>query len=131
LADCKIQCCLYGIRIVYDAPFCDSSDRYFFEDSVASGYAVQALWIFALGYIPWGIGIAIIQSFNGAGDTMIPTWINVFCFWLVQVPLAYSLAMVLEFWPVGVFWAVFVSDVLTGIVGYSLFRRGKWKLREL
>lgn len=101
----------------------------FIEESVASGYAVQALWIFALGYIPWGIGMAIIQSFNGAGDTMTPTWINVFCFWLVQVPLAYSLAMLLELGPVGVFWAVFVSDVLTGIVGYFVFRRGKWKLR--
>lgn len=103
----------------------------FIEESVASGYAVQALWIFALGYIPWGIGMAIIQSFNGAGDTMTPTWINVFCFWLVQVPLAYSLAMLLELGPVGVFWAVFVSDVLTGIVGYLVFRRGKWKLREV
>jgi len=103
----------------------------FIEDSAASGYAVQALWIFALGYIPWGIGMAIIQSFNGAGDTMTPTWINVFCFWLVQVPLAYSLAMLLELGPVGVFWAVFVSDVLTGIVGYLVFRRGKWKLREV
>lgn len=103
----------------------------FIEESVASGYAVQALWIFALGYIPWGIGMAIIQSFNGAGDTMTPTWINVFCFWLVQVPLAYSLAMLLELGPVGVFWAVFVSDVLTGIVGYLAFRRGKWKLREV
>ncbi len=68
----------------------------FIEDSAASGYAVQALWILALGYIPWGIGTAIIQSFNGAGDTMTPTWINVFCFWLVQVTLAYSLAMLLE-----------------------------------
>jgi Na+-driven multidrug efflux pump len=49
----------------------------------------------------------------------------------VQVPLAYSLAMLLELGPVGVFWAVFVSDVLTGIVGYLVFRRGKWKLREV
>lgn len=103
----------------------------FIEDSVASGYAVQALWIFALGYIPWGIGMAIIQSFNGAGDTMTPTWINIFCFWVVQVPLAYSLAILLDVGPVGVFWAVFVSDVLTGIVGYFVFRRGKWKLREV
>ncbi|MFK7864486.1 MAG: MATE family efflux transporter, partial [Pseudohongiellaceae bacterium] len=98
---------------------------------VASQYAVQALWIFALGYIPWGIGMAIIQSFNGAGDTMTPTWINIFCFWLVQVPLAYSLALVFELGPVGVFWAVFVSDVLTGIVGYLVFRQGKWKQREV
>jgi Na+-driven multidrug efflux pump len=47
----------------------------------------------------------------------------------VQVPLAYSLALGLDFGPVGVFWAVFVSDVLAGIVGVAFFLRGKWKLR--
>lgn len=92
-------------------------------------YAVQCLTIFAVAFVAWGAGMAIIQAFNGAGDTMTPTWINVFCFWIVQVPLAYFLALILEFGPVGVFWAVFASDILTGIVGYLVFRRGKWKER--
>jgi Na+-driven multidrug efflux pump len=73
--------------------------------------------------------MAIIQAFNGAGDTMTPTYINIFCFWIVQVPLAYTLALGMGIGPVGVFWAVFVSDVLAGIVGVALFLRGKWKLR--
>lgn len=92
-------------------------------------YAVQCLRIFAYGYVFWGFGMAIIQAFNGAGDTMTPTYINIFCFWVVQVPLAYTLALLLGLGPVGVFWAVFVSDVLTGIVGVAVFRRGKWKQR--
>jgi Na+-driven multidrug efflux pump len=87
--------------------------------------------IFAYGYVFWGFGMAIIQAFNGAGDTMTPTWINVFCFWIVQVPLAYFLALTLEIGPVGVFWAVFVSDMLTGIVGVAFFMRGKWKERAV
>ena len=94
-------------------------------------YAGQCLRIFACGLVFWGYGMAVIQAFNGAGDTMTPTWINVFCFWVVQVPLAYSLALGLAFGPIGVFWAVFVSDVLAGIVGVACFMRGKWKLREL
>ncbi|MBL4581802.1 MAG: MATE family efflux transporter [Gammaproteobacteria bacterium] len=92
-------------------------------------YAVQCLTIFALAFVAWGAGMAFIQAFNGAGDTITPTWINVFCFWIVQVPLAYFLALGLGFGPVGVFWAVFASDILTGIVGYLVFRRGKWKDR--
>ena len=101
----------------------------FTDESVVIDYAVQCLTIFAAAFIAWGAGMTIIQAFNGAGDTMTPTWINIFCFWVVQVPLAYFLALTLEFGPVGVFWAVFASDILTGIVGYLAFRRGKWKDR--
>lgn len=101
----------------------------FSQDPVVVDYAVQCLRIFAYGFVFWGFGMAIIQAFNGAGDTMTPTYINIFCFWVVQVPLAYTLALSLEIGPVGVFWAVFVSDVLAGIVGVAVFMRGKWKER--
>lgn len=101
----------------------------FTAEALVIDYAVQCLRIFALAFVPWGAGMAIIQAFNGAGDTMTPTWINVFCFWVVQVPLAYTLALGLGFGPLGVFWAVFASDILSSIVGYLAFRRGKWKLR--
>ncbi|PCJ22175.1 MAG: MATE family efflux transporter [SAR86 cluster bacterium] len=103
----------------------------FTSEPAVAEYAVQCLRIFAAGFVAWGAGMAIIQAFNGAGDTMTPTWINIFCFWLVQVPLAYTLALVLDLGPVGVFWSVFVSDILTGIIGYLVFRRGKWKLRTV
>ncbi len=111
--------------------FAESIVSFFIDESVAAGYAIASIRIFALAYIAWGGGMAIVQSFNGAGDTMTPTWINIFCFWLVQVPLAYFLAITLEVGPHGVFWAVAVSDVLTFVVGYLVFRRGKWKLREV
>ena len=101
----------------------------FSQEAEVLAYAAQCLCIFAYGFIFWGFGMAIIQAFNGAGNTKTSTYINIFCFWIVQVPLAYSLALGLDFGPVGVFWAVFVSDVLAGIVGVAFFLRGKWKLR--
>ncbi len=104
---------------------------FFTQDLEVISYAEQCLRIFAYGYVFWGFGMAIIQAFNGAGDTMTPTWINVLCFWVVQVPLAYVLALTLGVGPVGVFWAVFVADALSCIVGVAVFRRGKWKLRQV
>lgn len=103
----------------------------FTQETEVIAYGVQCLRIFAYGYVFWGFGMAIIQAFNGAGDTMTPTYINIFCFWIVQVPLAYVLALTLGWGPVGVFWAVFFSDALTGIVGVTVFLRGNWKLREV
>ena len=91
--------------------------------------AILCLRIFSLGLISFGFSITAVQAFNGAGDTMTPTWINFFCFWLVQVPLAFLLAITVGLGPAGVFAAVFVSDVLAGIVGLVVFRRGSWKTR--
>ncbi|MEQ8314738.1 MAG: MATE family efflux transporter [Gammaproteobacteria bacterium] len=104
---------------------------FFSQDPQVLDYAMQCLVIFAYGYVGWGFGMAVIQAFNGAGDTMTPTWINVFCFWVVQVPLAYVLALSLGLGPVGVFWAVFVADNLSCIVGIVVFRRGRWKTRSV
>lgn len=92
-------------------------------------YALQCLHIFASGYVLWGIGMTVLQAFNGAGDTMTPTYINILCYWIVQVPAAYVMALTLGMGPAGVFWAVFVSEILAGIVGAAAFSLGRWKLR--
>ncbi len=120
-----------GLAAVLMLAFTRPIAMFFADEPEVLEYAIQCLRIFAYGYVFWGFGMAIIQAFNGAGDTLTPTWINIFCFWIVQVPLAYVLALTLEFGPVGVFWAVFVSDMLTGIVGVASFMRGTWKQREV
>ena len=101
--------------------------EFFTDEAEVLEYAIQCLHIFAYGYVGWGFGMAVIQAFNGAGDTMTPTWINVLCFWVIQVPMAYILALTLGLGPVGVFWAVFAADNLSCVVGVLVFMRGKWK----
>ncbi|HHC78890.1 MAG TPA: MATE family efflux transporter [Flavobacteriia bacterium] len=90
-------------------------------------YGALCLRIIAVGYIFYGYGMVIIQSFNGAGDTKTPTIINFFCFWLVQLPIAYLLAIVLKVGPSGVFWAITAAEILVALVGIILFKKGKWK----
>jgi len=104
---------------------------FFSQEDAVLAYAIQCLYIFAYGYVGWGFGMAVIQAFNGAGDTMTPTWINVFCFWIVQVPMAYILAISMGIGPEGVFWSVFTADMLSCVVGVLVFRRGKWKTRTV
>lgn len=90
-------------------------------------YGSLCLRIIASGYLFYGYGMVIIQSFNGAGDTKTPTYINLFCFWMFQLPIAYLLAISLEAGPIGVFWAITASEVLIAIIGYIWFKKGKWK----
>ena len=96
---------------------------------VATG--TECLRIISYGYVFFAWGMVTVQCFNGAGDTMTPTWVNLFCFWIVQIPLAYFLAHVVGLGPAGVFWAIAVSYSVSAAVGFYLFRRGRWKKREI
>ncbi len=88
---------------------------------------VLCLRIICLGYVFYAYGMVIGQAFNGAGDTKTPTYMNLFCFWLIQIPMAYVLAKVLNVGSAGVFAAQAFSFSLVAVVGIIIFRRGKWK----
>jgi putative MATE family efflux protein len=100
---------------------------FFIKDSEAKVYAIRALQIISLGYVFYGVGMVMTNAFNGAGDTMTPTVINFFCFWIFQVPFAYLLAKYLGMGPTGVFIAIPSAEVILTIVSYIVFKRGKWK----
>jgi len=89
------------------------------------------LRVLAAGYIFYAYGMVVINSFNGAGDTKTPTYINFICFWLIQLPFAYVMAITLDFGPVGVFAAITLAEVLIAVLGILWFKKGKWKLVEV
>ncbi len=100
---------------------------FFTNDPAVSAVAVEASRIMALGYVFYGIGMVMINAFNGAGDTWTPTWVNLGGFWFFQIPLAYFLAKYLGMGPTGVFIAIPVAETAIAIVGYLIFKRGHWK----
>lgn len=88
---------------------------------------MQCLKIVSLGYVFYAYGMVIIQSFNGAGDTLTPTVLNVFGFWLFQIPFAYLMAIVLDFKTTGAYIAIVSAESAMAIAAIIIFRRGKWK----
>ena len=99
----------------------------FTSDPNVVPYGVDCLRIVASGFLFYAWGMVITQSFNGAGDTWTPTIINLFVFWLWELPLAYALAIVFGFGPRGVFLAITIAFSTLAVVSAVLFRRGKWK----
>lgn len=103
----------------------------FTDDAEVMRYAVACLRILAIGYITYGVGMIVTQGFNGAGDTKTPTWLNLVCFWALQIPLAYLLAKPLGMGPSGVFVSIIVSETVLTILAVWLFRRGRWKTQTV
>lgn len=103
----------------------------FTRDSAVAPVAVLCLRTISYGFLFYAYGMVLTQSFNGAGDAWTPTWINVACFWLWEIPLAFLLARHAGLGPRGVALAVMIAFSTVAVVSALLFRRGRWKLRRV
>ncbi len=121
---------LGGVTIVFIV-FADPLVRLFTDDPEVLPYGVACLRFISYGYIFYAYGMVMVQAFNGAGDTMTPTFINLGCYWLFQIPLAYWLALQTDMGARGVFLAITISESLLAVVSVMIFRRGRWKEQRI
>ena len=77
------------------------------------------------------MGMVMTQSLNGAGDTYTPTLLNFICFWLIEIPLAYFLAIKMGYEVEGVYYAIVVAESTLTLMGIYVFNRGRWKLKKV
>ncbi len=105
--------------------------RLFIQDAIVVESGAACLRIMSYGFVMYGFGMVMIQSFNGAGDTLTPTKINFVSFWLIEIPLAWFLATKIGMEQNGVYTAIVVAETFMTVVAIILFRRGKWKLKQV
>lgn len=100
----------------------------FTQDPDVTEHGILALRIICAGYIFFAYGMVISQGFNGAGDTKTPTVMNVIFFWVIQIPVAYVLAIYLDWGFAGAMTSIALAFSLHAIACIYWFRLGKWKL---
>ena len=105
--------------------------RMFSVEAEVVRYGVACLRWVSIGYPFYAWGMVMEQAFNGAGDTYTPTVINLLCYWIFQLPFAWVLAHGSGLGPTGVFIAITVAESLLAVLAMLVFRRGRWKLREV
>ena len=115
------------VLVIIPAPFI----KLFIQDPSVLDAGIKCLRIVSIGFIAYGFGMVLVNSFNGAGDTTTPLKINFFVYWIIEIPLAWLLAIKSGFNEEGVFWAIVIAESLMTIIAYLVFRRGKWKLKEV
>jgi Na+-driven multidrug efflux pump len=101
--------------------------RFFSTDPQILHHGTLALRIIGFGYIFYGIGMVMVQALNGAGDTRTPTWINLFSFWMFQIPFAFLLSKYSSLGVIGVYIAIPVAETTIALLAWYYFSRGNWK----
>ena len=105
--------------------------RLFVDDPAVIPVAATALRTFACGNIGYAYGMVMLQAFNGAGDTLTPTIVNFFGFWVLELPLAWVLAVNLHMRAEGAFLAIVIAECSMAAAGIILFRQGRWKKQQI
>jgi Na+-driven multidrug efflux pump len=103
----------------------------FTTDPDVARYAVDCLRIIAFGNLAYAFGMVLVQAFNGAGDTVTPTIINVIGFWACEVPLAWALAFPGGMQARGVFLSIPIAELFITLMGLAMFLRGNWKTKKI
>jgi putative MATE family efflux protein len=105
--------------------------RLFTSDPLVVPLAASCLRIMSYGNIAFAYGMVMLQAFNGAGDTLTPTLVNLVGFWFLEIPLAYFLAIPARMQSNGAFYAIVISEAAIAAAGIVLFKRGRWKLQKI
>jgi MATE family, multidrug efflux pump len=101
------------------------------DEPVITQSGTTVLRLVSFGFLVYAIGMVMINSINGAGDTATPIWINFIAFWLLEIPLAYLFVKVFGMQINGVCYAILIGEAALTFIAIAIFRRGKWKLKKV
>jgi putative MATE family efflux protein len=101
--------------------------RLFIADPEVIMAGSVGLKIVSIGFISYGFGMVLVNALNGAGDTFSPTIINVFCYWILEIPLAWYLAIYSGLGEYGVYVSIVVAETAMTLSALVVFRAGRWQ----
>lgn len=111
--------------------FSSSFVRLFIGDPEVIEAGSVALRIISIGFIAYGFGMVLVNALNGAGDTFSPSLINILCYWILEIPLAWALAIYAGLNESGVFIAIVIAETMMTLSAFWIFRKGRWKLKKV
>jgi putative MATE family efflux protein len=120
-----------GIIGIFFVVFATPVVKLFVDDPAVTPIAAIALRTFSCGNVGYAYGMVMLQAFNGAGDTFTPTVVNFFGFWVLELPLAWLLAVVLHIHAEGAFLAIVIAECSMAAAGIMLFRQGRWRRQQI
>ena len=127
----KVNALFMALVTLTSLLFGSSIVQFFTHNSSLVIVATQAMHILSIGYIVYGIGMVVLNAFNGASDSRTPSLINFLGYWCLQIPLAWFIATQTKYGMAGVFYAIVITEFLVTLTGCYLFKQGKWKQKKI
>jgi Na+-driven multidrug efflux pump len=106
--------------------FGSSFVRFFIDDPEVIQHGATMFRVISMSVVLFAMFTVAVGAFQGGGDTKPVMYLNIGRLWGLRLPVAYLLAIVLHMGPNGIWWAMFVSNLVTAVVGFAILKRGRW-----
>jgi Na+-driven multidrug efflux pump len=122
--------CLTAVGIVLALLAPTIAGAYVVDPEVAQRMCVN-LRLLCASYPFFACGMVFASALNGAGDSRTAMRINLLCFWLWEIPLAWLLAKLLDLETTGVCTAIVLGLGTYAGAGALVFRLGHWQRKRV
>lgn len=101
--------------------------RFFINDPDVIYHGAMLFRIVSVSVIFFGLFNVVLGVFQGSGDTRPLMYLQILRVWGIRVPGAYLFAIGLHLGPPGIWYSLFVSNIICFVLGLLWLRRGSWK----
>ena len=109
--------------------FGNSVVRFFVDDPEVAVHGASLFRIVSVSVVPFTLFTVINGAFQGGGVTRPIMVLNIVRLWGLRVPLAMLLAWRVGLGPDGIWYAMFISNIVTATAGFLMLRSGMWLRR--
>jgi putative MATE family efflux protein len=103
----------------------------FLRDEIQHQAATNYLRIIAITEVLFGIGVVYTGALQGAGDTIRPTIVTLVVQLGLRTPAAWFFAVYLGHNSTAAWWVMSITQAISGVLLYWLFKQGKWKDKQV
>jgi len=123
----KANLCYLGVMAILLLFYGQSLASFFTKDATILETTSTYLKYMAIAYFFFGYTMVISRSLNASGAVYTVTLLNVLMFYVIQLPLAYMLAISLDWGGSGIFTAITISEIVLATACVLVFKKGIWK----
>lgn len=107
--------------------FGGSLTHWFINDPEVIAYGRDLFRITSFSVFAFGLILVLFGAFQGSGHTVPLMVVNTGRLWLIRIPATWLLAVSMGWGPLGLWWAMNLSNLVAGAVALVWFLRGNWK----
>ncbi len=105
--------------------------RLFIDDPEVIAEGIVLFRVISYSVFFFGIIMVVFGAFQGSGKTTPVMVLSLARLWLLRIPLAYLFSFVLAWGHLGIWWGMFISNVVISVMGLYWFSRGTWKQKVI
>jgi MATE family multidrug resistance protein len=111
-----VSCCIMACTALLMLVFPESIVSIYTDDIAVAELAVQLLFLAAIFQLSDGLQVSGFGALRGIKDTKVPMYVNLVAYWILGIPVAYTIGIILGYGAPGLWIGLIAGLTVAGIL---------------